>query len=373
MRILVVSRPFVFHGGVERATVGFVEALVAHGHDVHLLSPRGQQPLRGVTVHVLALPPVPAPARVLVLPLAVRLAVRRRAWDVVQSHERTLSQDVYRAGEGCHRGYLAAMGPRFHRRAAYHRLLLALERRVLQRTPQVVAISRLGAGEIAERYGVPESRLSVVYNGVDLGRFHPERRARDRAGARDEAALPAGAWTALFAGSGFERKGLATALEALARVDDDASRLLVLGKGDTRPYARLAERLGVAARVAWLGTRPDIERWYAAADVLVLPTRYEPFGNVHLEALAAGLPVVTTTRAGGAEIVTAECGAVVEPRDPDAVARALARLRAAPPARVTAAARAAAEPFTYERQVAGFEKIYRRLPTAQAAFPLRNR
>jgi UDP-glucose:(heptosyl)LPS alpha-1,3-glucosyltransferase len=373
MKILIVSRPFVFHGGVERATAGFVDALVAHGHEVHLLSPPGQQPVRGVTVHALALPPVPAPARVLVLPLAVRLAVRRRRWDVVQSHERTLSQDVYRAGEGCHRGYLAAMGPRLHRRAAYHRLLLALERRVFARTPQVVAISRLGAREIADLYQVPDDRLGVVYNGVDLERFHPDHRARDRAGARAEAGLPAAAWTALFAGSGFERKGLATALEALARLDDRDARLLVLGKGDTRAYRHLAESLGVAGRVTWLAPRPDIERWYAAADVLVLPTRYEPFGNVHLEALASGLPVVTTTRAGGAEIVTPACGAVVEPRDADAVATALARLRAGSASAMSAAARGVAQAFTHERQVLEFEAIYRRLPSARAAFPLRNR
>jgi UDP-glucose:(heptosyl)LPS alpha-1,3-glucosyltransferase len=305
--------------------------------------------------------------------LAERLAVRRRAWDAVQSHERTLCQDVYRAGEGCHRGYLAAMGPRFHRRAAYHRLLLALERRVFARTPEIVAISRLGAREITALYGVAETRLTVVYNGVDLDRFHPENRARYRERARAEAGVPAAAWTVLFAGSGFERKGLATAVEALGRLDDRTSRLLVLGKGDTRPYERLADELGVAGRVAWLGPRPDIERWYAAADAVVLPTRYEPFGNVHLEALASGVPVVTTTRAGGAEVVGRDSGDVVEPGDPGAVAAALARFRAVAPARVLADARAAAEPFTYQRQVAGFESVYRRLPRAGAAFTLRNR
>jgi UDP-glucose:(heptosyl)LPS alpha-1,3-glucosyltransferase len=369
VKILIVSRPFVFHGGVERATVGFVEALLAHGHEVHLLSPRGQQPVRGVSVHTLALPPVPGPARVLVLALAVRLGVRRRAWDAVQSHERTLGQDVYRAGEGCHRAYLAAMGRGVHRRAVYHRLLLALERRVFARTPQIVAISRLGAAEIAALYGVVEARLSVVYNGVDLVRFHPDNRARHRACARGEAGVPAEAWTMLFAGSGFERKGLATAIEALARLDDHASRLLVLGKGDRRPYERLAEQRGVAGRVAWLGPRPDIERWYAAADALVLPTRYEPFGNVHLEALASGLPVVTTTCAGGAEVVGPDSGAVVEPGDPAAVAAALERLRGGPTARTIAAARAAAEPFTYPRQVAAFERIYRRLPARARLLP----
>jgi UDP-glucose:(heptosyl)LPS alpha-1,3-glucosyltransferase len=373
MRILVVSRPFVFHGGVERATAGFVTALVAHGHEVHLLSPRGQQPLPGVTIHTLALPPVPAPARVLVLALSARLAVHRRAWDAVQSHERTLSQDVYRAGEGCHRAYLTAMGPRFHRRAAYHRLLLALERRVFARTPEIVAISRRGADEIAKLYSVPPARLTVVYNGVDLARYHPDNRPHYRAAARHEAGVPADAWVVLFAGSGFERKGLTTAVEALGRIGDHRARLLVVGKGDPRPYQRLADRLGLTERIVWLGPRPDIERCYAAADAVALPTRYEPFGNVHLEALACGLPVVTTTQAGGAEVVGPDSGAVVEPRDAAGLAAALDRFRASDATRVTAAARAAAEPFTYERQVREFERIYRRLPAARAGFPLRNR
>jgi len=317
--------------------------------------------MAGVTLHTLTLPPAPAPARVLVLALAARLAVRRGAWDTVQSHERTLSQDVYRVGEGCHRAYTAAMGPRYHRRAAYHRLLVSLERRVFTRTPEIVAISRRGAEEIARLYGVPDTRLTVIYNGVDLDRYHPGNRAQLRAGARAEAGVAGDTWLVLFAGSGFERKGLMTAIEALAKLDERNARLLVVGKGDTRPYKALAEGLRVAARVTWLGPRPDIERWYAAADALALPTRYEPFGNVHLEALASGLPVVTTTQAGGAEVVTPACGAVVEPRDPDALSAALDRLRASDAAALAAAARAAAEPFTYARQVTDFERIYKRI------------
>ena len=369
MRILVVCRPFVFHGGVERATADFLAALVAHGHDVHALSPGGSPAPAGVTAHRLALPPVPGPARLLALPLAVRLALRRRAWDVVQSHERTLSQDVYRAGEGCHRAYLDAMAPRGSRRPVYHRLLLALERRVFAGTPQIAAISRRGADEISRLYGVPPARLSVVYNGVDLARFHPDNRARYRAAARAEAGVPGDAWTALFAGSGFERKGLATAIEALAALADRASRLIVVGKGDPRPYRRQAEQLAVDHRVTWLGARLDLERWYAAADALLLPTRYEPFGNVHLEALAAGLPVVTTSAAGGAEVVGFHGGAVVPPGDARAATAALERLRGADREQLATAARSAAEPFTYDRQVAGFEQIYRRLPGVGAGLP----
>lgn len=369
MRILIVARPFVFHGGVERATVGLVQALAAHGWQVHLATPGGQPPMPGVTRHALRLPPLPPTARTLALVVAARLLMTRGAWDVVQSHERTLGQHVYRAGEGCHQGYLLSgvAGPG---RRLYHRLVLALERRVFATTPAIVAIARRGREEIRALYGVPEERLAVVYNGVDLERFHPRNRERYRAAARAEAGVPAGAWIALFVGSGFARKGLGPALEALARLDDARSRLLVVGKGERAPWQALATRLGVDQRVVWLGPRPDTERWYAAADLVVLPSRYEPFGNVHLEALASGVPVVASRRAGGAEVVAdAASGAVVEPTDPAAIADAMARLRALDPGAVREAARRAAEPYTFAAQVRGFEVVYRRCCCISAHFP----
>lgn len=360
MKLAIVTRPYVFSGGIETATAGLVRALVSRGHDVHTFTPGGGAAVPGVTPHRLPLPPLPAAARALTLAAVAAAAVRRRTWDAVHSSERTLAQDVYRAGEGCHRAFLDATGWT-RGRAVHHRVTLALERRVLARTPRVVAIARRGRDEIATHYRVPTVRLAVVYNGVDLARFHPERRPTLRAGARAEAALPREACALLFLGSGFARKGLDIAIETLARLDDRAARLLVLGRGDERPYRALADRVGVGARVAWLGARLDVERWYAAADVLVLPTRYEPFGNVHLEALASGLPVITTTRAGGAEVMAPEYGAVVPPDDTAAVARQVERLRCADAKDVAGRARAAAEPFTYERQAAAFEEIYRSL------------
>lgn len=357
----MVVRRLVFHGGVERATMGLLAALAERGHEVHVASPGPPAALAGVTVHRLPVPRLPPTARLLALAVAARVVALRGGWDVVQSHERTLGQDVYRAGEGCHAAYLASREAR-RGRGLYHAVLLGLERRTFARTPRVVAISRQGAEEIARLHRVPPERLAVVYNGVDLERFHPRWRARDRAGARAEAGVPCGAWTLLFVGSGYERKGLATVLSALARLPEREARLLVVGKGSEAAHRALAARLGLGARVAWLGPRPDVERWYAAADALALPAWYEPFGNVHLEALACGVPVVTSTRAGGREVVQPDVtGAIVEPGDPAALAAALARVRGLTGEVTTAAARAAAEPFTYAAQVVALERIYRSL------------
>ncbi len=312
MKLLIIARPFVFHGGVERATAGLVSALVQHGYDVHLLSAYGQARMPGVTRRVLPLPPLPSAARALALAAVARVVVAGGGWDVVQSHERTLRQDIYRAGEGCHRAYLESMSDSRRRRPLFHRVVLELERRVFAATAHIVAISRRSAAEIADLYGVPRERLSVVYNGVELERFHPKNRGAQRYLARAEAGVAADAWTLLFVGSGFERKGLDTVIDALAIFADRSSRLIVIGRGATQAFRERAARLAVDTRIAWLGPRRDVERWYAAADVVVLPSRYEPFGNVHLEALASGVPVVASAAAGGAEaIVDGQSGAVV--------------------------------------------------------------
>jgi UDP-glucose:(heptosyl)LPS alpha-1,3-glucosyltransferase len=225
-----------------------------------------------------------------------------------------------------------------------------------------VAIAARGRREIERDYGVASERIRVIYNGVDLDRFHPRNQARDRARARREAGVGARAFAMLFLGSGFERKGLATAIGALAELGDAAARLIVVGKGRRAPYEIEAKRHGVGDRLVWLGARADSERWYAACDVVVLPTLYEPFGNVHLEALASGVPVITSTRAGGAELIREGLnGFVVDPGDASALAGAIERVRSAPPRSMGEGARHSAEPFTFSAQAEGFLGIYREL------------
>jgi UDP-glucose:(heptosyl)LPS alpha-1,3-glucosyltransferase len=367
MKIALIARPLVFHGGVETATAGLLGALVARGHELHLYSAPSQGPVPGVTVHRVPVVRGPSLVRVLWLPVAVGRLVRARDYDVVQSHERTLSQDIYRAGEGCHRAYLGTRGGA--RWSPYHAAVLALEARVFRRTPLIVAIARRGRDEIARLYDVPTARLRVVYNGVDLRRFHPDNRDRHRGPVLDAMGMPGDAWVVLFVGSGFARKGLGTLMEAFGRRHDPTSRLVVVGRGDSRPYRALAERIGIASRVAWIGPEAAVERWYGAADAVALPSRYEPFGNVYLEALASGVPVLASAAAGGAELVEpGRNGFVMEPDDVAGIQAGLDRLRAGNRGDLAAAARRSAEPYTYSAQVAAFERIYLDVPRARLDF-----
>jgi UDP-glucose:(heptosyl)LPS alpha-1,3-glucosyltransferase len=365
VKLAVICRPFSFHGGVETATAGLVNALLARGgYDVDLVTTAGQFPVPGAGLRRLAVPGQPSALRQLCFALAARRAIRAGGYDLVQSHERCLTQDIYRAGEGCHRAYLDAMGRRGLQVNPQHRLLLWLERRIftLKAARHIVAISAKGKAEIERLYRTPAAKINTVYNGVDLARFHPDNRARWRGESREALGIPRESWLVAFVGSGFERKGLGPLMEAVAALRERDVRLLVAGKGRSEMYRRLAARLGLDGAVTWIAPRPDVERIYAAADVVAMPARYEPFGNVHLEALASGIPVLTSSTTGGAEVVRdGVSGAVTASLEPEVIARGLRAIRDMDAGRAALAARAAAEPYTYSAQVDALERIYRLL------------
>jgi UDP-glucose:(heptosyl)LPS alpha-1,3-glucosyltransferase len=369
MKLALVCRPFRFHGGVETATAGLMGELLRRGHTVDLLTTGDQEECPGARVRTLPVVRQPSVLRLLSFALAARRATADAAYDIVQSHERGLRQDIYRAGEGVHRAYLAAMGQRWARLDPHHRLVCALETRIfrLRSARHVVAISRRGKAEIERLHGTPPEGLSLVYNGVDLERFHPDNRARFGRGTRDALGLGADSWVILFVGSGFERKGLGALLEGVAQLADARCRLVVAGRGDSRPYRELAGRVGFGDRTTWLGPYREVERLYAAADVVALPALYEPFGNVHLEALATGVPMLTSARAGGSELIrSGRNGWVVPVPSGEAVAEGLRALRDSGAGALAEAARASAEPYTYAAHADRFEALYRTLKRAPA-------
>jgi UDP-glucose:(heptosyl)LPS alpha-1,3-glucosyltransferase len=364
VRIALVIERFVPHGGgVEAVGWNVARALAARGAEVHVVAREtAQDP--PAAVHPVRVPTFWQPLRVLAFSRAAARATATLAPDVVQSFSRTRHQDVFRAGGGSHADYLerahGPVGRRLRRLSPRHAVLLALERAVFADDRQTILCnSAMVRDELARRHGVPDARLVVIPNGVDLERFSPARRTI--AGARLRAELAPGdepVW--LLAGSGFRRKGLDTALEALALASE--GRLWVAGRDDPEPWRRRAETLGVGARVRFLGARDDLEDVYAAADALLLPTRYDAFANVCLEALASGLPVVTSGANGAADTV-GEAGLVVaDPQDAAGFAKALDALRD-PAARAVAAAaaRPIAERHSWDAHAAALLALYARL------------
>ena len=262
---------------------------------------------------------------------AVDQALATERFDCVFSLDRTLRQDVYRAGDGVHRVWLRRRrqyAPWWKRllvgSGAFHRTMLALERRTFDpnRTRRIIVNSEMVRREIVAEFGFPTERIHLVRNGIDVARFQQGRRTETRAqfGIKDEDFL------LLFVGSGWERKGLPFLLRFMGQHSqggqDPGLKLLVLGRGH-RPA-------GAPPNVIFAGAQSRVEDAYAAADLFTFLPIYEPSANVVPEALAAGLPVVTSMFNGAAEVLEEGVNGtvIVEPADISALDRAVAFWRA---------------------------------------------
>jgi len=194
--------------------------------------------------------------------------------------------------------------------------------------PQIIANSWYMRGEILDSYAVGEDHVHVVHNGVDLVEFSPEQRSRLRTGQREEWKIPDDAVCVLFMGHNFRLKGLWQILNVLARLRAEGGardvRLLVAGKGvgrgQSRKALRLIRRYRLEDAVHLLGpVRPPM-RAFAAADVFLHLSWHDSFGFVILEALAAGLPVITTRFAGASELLEhGVSGMLVDPGAPEEI------------------------------------------------------
>jgi len=314
-----VRRGFSSSGGAEAYLQRLAAGVVEQGHRVRLYASDDWPPDQwnfGPITRV-------ASRSNIVFADGIEKLAPRSECDVLMSLERIWRCDVYRAGDGVHRAWLerrAEMGGPFQRLGRIlnrkHSSTLALEESLLAEggAGRVIANSRMVKDEIVRFHGFSPEKIDIVYNGVPVEAFRwgEERRAR----TRETLGLKSEDIGVLFAGSGWERKGLRFAIEAIEQSEKRLS-LLVAGRGDEGKFA--------SARVRFLGVVQDMPALQAAADIFLLPTIYDPFSNACLEALASGLPVVTTEANGFSEIIeTGFHGTVVDdPRNIDALGEAL--------------------------------------------------
>jgi len=373
LRLAVVRQRYNPYGGAERFVSRALPALERSGAEVTLISRSGEgwgarRLLRVDPFHVGNLWRDWSFAR------AARAAWRREGFDLVQSHERIPGCDVYRAGDGVHARWLeirkASATAREKAAIAfnpYHRYVCAAEKSMFEhpRLRAVICNSRMVREEIRRGFRIAPEKLHVIYNGIDLEQFHPRLRDSLRGPARAEVGCPADATLFLFVGSGFSRKGLDAAIRALAQAGDSAFWLAVVGRDRAEnDFKDLAAKEGVGDRVRFLGGRNDVRPLYAAADCFILPTRYDPFPNTALEALAMGLPSIVSSRCGAAEVVQQGAGGwVCQPDDPAGLARLMQEAAGALRAgrgrlEHAAAARATAERFGMDAMATQLTQLY---------------
>ncbi len=378
MKIAIVRQRYNPYGGAERFVERALGALAGEGAEVTLITRSWDGAPREGFRQITCDPSYSRlfggrAARDRSFANCARREMAQGGFDITQSHERIPGCMIFRAGDGVHAAWLdhrarvlTPLQRLSQRWSAYHRYVLAAERAMFADPAlrAVICNSQMVADEIARYYAVDRSKLQVIYNGVDTAVFHPGLAAEFRQTMREQAGIARRAPVLLFVGSGFERKGVPQLLQAVARMRRVETRLVIVGADRKLAAMRaLAARLGLAGRVHFTGPLKDVRPWYGAADGFVLPTLYDPCPNAALEALACGLPIVTSTTCGAQEWVRpSKNGWVVDAVDSAELADRLDDLAAlAGDPATRAAARAVAEPLTLPAMADRLLALYRSL------------
>ena len=370
MRLALIRQRYAQDGGAERFVARALEALKGQEVQVTLIT-REWVPVEGV--EVIALNPFYLGRlwRDWSFARAVCRLLCTRRFDLVQSHERIACCDIYRAGDGVHREWLAQLkrvrGPLGRLGLAinpYHRYVQWAEKKLFtsSQLKAVICNSQMVREEIEHHFAVPKEKLHVIYSGVETAAFHPRVKA-ERGAVRARYGIPEDATLFVFVGSGFERKGVGVLLEAMAQLPASAY-LVVIGRDRSLArYRRRASRLGLAERVLFLGRQADVRPYYGAADALVLPTLYDPFPNVALEAMASGLAVITSTKCGAAELIESGSNGFVCDALDDAALAGHMRVLADPAtvSRMGSAARQLGESLSLEQMSRNMVALYQSL------------
>ena len=334
MRLALVFSGCHHQGGVERL-VWEAATHFARFHDVTVVaeSVEGDGPPGTKVIGVE--PSGPSWRHPLAFGSAARRALRGQVFDLVisfgaeyQGADVAWVNSVHRAWLERARHEPGSMIQRFGRYAVpRHLMVLAAERRYFRRRSlrHVISVSNAVTDDLARLYGVDRTIATTVHNGFDPDQFSPARRTSLRAEARAKFGVGESDIVLLIVANELRRKGLGTALDAVALLDDPRLHVLLVGRTPPGAFETRAETLGLADRFHYAGASEDVGFMHAAADLFVLPTQYEAFCLAVVEALASGLPVVTTAVPGAGDVVVdGRTGLIqAEPRSAEELARLL--------------------------------------------------
>lgn len=313
IRLALVRQRYNPFGGAERFVATTLEALGAHDISLTLITRQwtgGEQRHAVIECRPMHIGRL---GRDRSFALCVQSVLAQEKFDLVQSHERIAGCDIFRAGDGVHAAWLEQrarhqtfLGRLADKFSPWHRYTLSAERNMFAdpRLKAVICISELVRDDIRRFYDVDDSKLHVIYNGIDLERYNPRLAEEHRTSIRQKHSIPDSSPLFIYVGSGFERKGVATLLEAFAKAKSDAYLLIVGSDKNLQLYVHKAQQLGLGSRVVFTDGIKDTRPYYGSADAFILPTRYEPLSNAVLEALACGLPSIVSNQCGAAELIT---------------------------------------------------------------------
>ena len=341
MRIaFVLDRYDAVGGGAQRWTHDHALRLLQDGHHVHIYARAIKGAPAGARTHLVEMGSL-AGGRRLRFAAAVEKLLLREKFDIVHDMGDGWRADVMMPHHGIRRyvyqqrSRLSHGLVRWARPIGFAVLPRYREFRKLERqqyakrgTTAIVAVSEMVRRQLLSTYPIDPSRVIVIHNGVDLNRFKPDETGGNRDQIRSELK-----WQSrtiyLTVAHDFKLKGVDRILSAMAHLRGrgrDAG-LIVIGGGDIPKYERIARQMGVANDVVFMGDQQDPVPYYHTSDVFVLPTLYDPCPLVVMEALACGLPVVTTSYNGATELMTLPRDGVVLNDPMNVMELALAMLR----------------------------------------------
>jgi len=368
MKLAIIRQRYTPFGGAERFIERALAALGPEGMDITVIAQEWPADAQSDYRRLLLNPfHIGRTWRNRAFARAACKAVAAGGFDLVQSHERLTCCDIFRAGDGVHREWLEQRARRRGTLARlsgqlslFHRQVLAAEKAMYEspRLKAVVCNSHMVKEEIARHFGLEEARLHVIPNGIDITRFHPGLREEHRLSMRQSLGVSEEETLFLSVGSGFERKGVDLLLDLWPDMPASAELIVVGNDRHLKNYRERARRSG--GRVRFVGPQQDVRPWLGSADVFVLPTLYDPFPNAALEALACGLPVLTSDKSGVAEIIEAGVnGEVRDALDRDGWLRILrAWIDPARSAAAAESAREAAMPLTLDAMQSRYRDLY---------------
>lgn len=309
-KLAFVRQRFSRFGGGELILSRTIEAFAARGVSVSIVA-REWKPHDGVAFHRCDPARSPRSTRDSRFAKVACEIVTRMPGTLVQSHERIPCCDIYRAGDGVHAAYLAhrarGMGSLkrlFQSFSGYHRDVMRLEREMFAspRLKAVIVNSQMVADEIVSHFSYPRGKIHLIPNGIDLSRFNESALKQLRGETRTKLGIGETTKVLILVGSGYERKGVSQAIEALARSKSGATLLVIGSEKRVSRYQSLAKRLGLGTSVYFLGRQENVLPYLAASDAMILPSIYDPFPSATLEGFAAGLPVITSEACGARDI-----------------------------------------------------------------------
>lgn len=392
MRVAITHTRYCAKGGVERYIWDLVKRLCDAGHEVHYFChfTDGQADPR-VKVH--KIPNRWKPIRFMKVWSFDRWLtrhVRRDEWDVIHGFSKSSFQDIYTDGSGCLLDYQAHsidekpegdLKKAMRRASLHQRQVLAIEERRFTRGnfSKIVTMSDLVARQIKQRYGLSDDEVVTIYNGIDIERFVPAHRAAYGATYRERIVAAPDCFVVLCIGNDYRRKGIPTLIEAARLLKSRGGlpggrpfRFAVVGKERYQienEMSAICKKVGVYGEVKFYGPQDLVERWMGMADLFVLPSRFDAFGNVVPEAMATGIPAIVSRKAGAVELIEdGKNGWVLEdPDDAEAIVKRVLELAADEPLRqrMGAAARATAEQYTWDHHFSRMLALYDEVAAAK--------